>query len=101
MVSFYPKDSLIRLITTISRSCYVAVCLYVIGLVLIGVSFQHHLNIAVFIIGWGLAEVATMVNTVAVCAYPRPVIMIFKLIHITDAYISDCFPRLQVCHRFD
>lgn len=75
MASVYPEDSGIRLITTITRSCYVAVCLYVVGLVLIGISFQHHLNITVFIIGWGLAEVATMVNTVAVCAYLKPVFM--------------------------
>ncbi|KAJ3525684.1 hypothetical protein NM688_g8367 [Phlebia brevispora] len=50
-------------------SCYVAVAFYVVGFVLIGSAFQHHLNIGVFIIGWGLAEVATMVNTVAVWGF--------------------------------
>ncbi|KAI0698164.1 MFS general substrate transporter [Cytidiella melzeri] len=59
-------------------SCYVAVTLYVVGMVLMGAAFQNHLTIAAFIIGWGLAEIATMVNTVAVLAY-----------------LNDSFPRLQ------
>lgn len=53
----------------IIRSCYVAVALYVVGMVLMGAAFQNHLTIAAFIIGWGLVEVATMVNTVAICEY--------------------------------
>ena len=56
------------------RACYVAIALYVVGMILIGVGFQHHLSIASFIIGWGMTEVATMVNTVAVCKYPPSVI---------------------------
>ena len=56
------------------RACYVAVVLYVVGMVLIGAAFQNHLTIAAFIIGWGLVEIATMVNTVAVCE-PRPVVL--------------------------
>ncbi|THG96852.1 hypothetical protein EW026_g5053 [Hermanssonia centrifuga] len=48
-------------------ACYVAVVLYIIGFILIGAAFQDHLNISCFIIGWGLVEIATMVNTVAVC----------------------------------
>lgn len=50
-----------------TRACYVSVVLYVAGMVLLGASFQEHLSIAAFIIGWGLAEAATMMNTVAVC----------------------------------
>jgi general stress protein CsbA len=53
----------------LNRSCYVAVILYVVGMVLMGAAFQKHLTIAAFIIGWGLVEIATMVNTVAVCEY--------------------------------
>ncbi|PSR73732.1 hypothetical protein PHLCEN_2v10422 [Hermanssonia centrifuga] len=59
-------------------ACYVAVVLYIIGFILIGAAFQDHLNISCFIIGWGLVEIATMVNTVAVYAY-----------------VNDSFPRLQ------
>ena len=51
------------------RSCYVAVILYIVGMVLMGAAFQNHLTIAAFIIGWGLVEIATMVNTVAICKY--------------------------------
>ena len=68
-----------------------------IGLVLIGAGFQHHLSIGVFIVGWGLAEVATMVNTVAVCTYVGNLALVTVLICALDAYISDCFPNLQVC----
>ena len=53
------------------RACYVAVALYTIGMVLLGAGFQNHLSIAAFIIGWGLVEIATIVNTTAVCEYPR------------------------------
>lgn len=49
------------------RACYVAIVLYVGGMVLIGAAFQEHLTVAAFIIGWGLVEIATMVNTVAIC----------------------------------
>ncbi|KAI0088615.1 MFS general substrate transporter [Irpex rosettiformis] len=59
-------------------SCYVAVVLYVVGMVLMGAAFQDHLTIAAFIIGWGLVEIATMVNTVAIYAY-----------------LNDSFPKFQ------
>ncbi len=51
-----------------NRACYLAVPLYVIGFILLGASFEKHLNVAALIIGWGLAEIAIMINTVAVCA---------------------------------
>lgn len=41
--------------------------LYLTGFVLLGASFQNHLNLVALIIGWGLAEIAIMMNTVAVC----------------------------------
>ncbi|KAJ3525710.1 hypothetical protein NM688_g8364 [Phlebia brevispora] len=59
-------------------TCYLAVSLYIIGFVVLGASFQNHLSVGALVMGWGIAEVATMVNTVAVYAY-----------------VNDCFPRLQ------
>ncbi|KAJ8073505.1 hypothetical protein PM082_011781 [Marasmius tenuissimus] len=57
-------------------ACYLAMPLYICGFVLIGASFQKHLNTGALIMGWGIAELAVMINTVA--AY---------------AYCNDCFPR--------
>lgn len=59
-------------------TCYVAVPLYICGFVTLGASLQKHLSIGGLIMGWGIAEVAIMVNTVAVYAY-----------------VNDCFPTLQ------
>ncbi|TCD68168.1 hypothetical protein EIP91_011446 [Steccherinum ochraceum] len=50
-------------------TCYIAVPLYIVGFVLIGAALQNHLNIGALIMGWGIAEVAVMINTVAVYAY--------------------------------
>ncbi|KAF7351663.1 Efflux pump rdc3 [Mycena sanguinolenta] len=50
-------------------ACYIAVPLYIIGFVVLGAAFQHHLSIAALVIGWGIAECAIMINTVAVLAY--------------------------------
>ncbi|KAG1831128.1 major facilitator superfamily domain-containing protein [Suillus variegatus] len=58
-------------------ACYVAMPLFICGFLTLGAGIQH-LNKAAFIIGWGIAEIAVMVNTVAVYAY-----------------CSDCFPRHQ------
>ena len=52
---------------TIVRTCYIAVPLYICGFVLLGASFQKGLSVGVLVMGWGIAEVATMINTVAVC----------------------------------
>ncbi|KAI0777512.1 MFS general substrate transporter [Trametes elegans] len=59
-------------------TCYIAMPLYICGFVLLGASFQKHLSVAALVFGWGIAEVAVMINTVAVYAY-----------------CNDCFPRLQ------
>ncbi|KAK7683093.1 hypothetical protein QCA50_013766 [Cerrena zonata] len=59
-------------------TCYIAIPLYICGFVVIGAALQNHLSIGALIMGWGIAEVATMINTVAVYAY-----------------CNDCFPRLQ------
>jgi hypothetical protein len=50
------------------RACYIAMPLYVCGFVVLGAAFQKHLSVGAIIMGWGLAEVAIMVNTVAICA---------------------------------
>ena len=49
-----------------SRTCYVGVLLYVVGFVVLGASLQNH-HIAAVIIGWGIAQVAILVTTVAIC----------------------------------
>ncbi|KAJ6536166.1 MFS general substrate transporter [Mycena capillaripes] len=46
-------------------ACYIAVPLYICGFVVLGVSFQNHLSVGGLIMGWGIAETAT----VAVLAY--------------------------------
>ncbi|KAI0040200.1 MFS general substrate transporter [Auriscalpium vulgare] len=50
-------------------ACYIAVPVYICGFVLLGASLQHHLSPGALVMGWGLAEVAVMINTVAVYAY--------------------------------
>ncbi|KAI0040199.1 MFS general substrate transporter [Auriscalpium vulgare] len=50
-------------------ACYIAVPLYICGFVLLGASFQKHLSTGALVMGWGIAEVAVMINTVAVYAY--------------------------------
>jgi hypothetical protein len=42
--------------------------LYVCGFVVLGAALQKHLSIGALVMGWGIAVVAIMVNTVAVCA---------------------------------
>ncbi|KAI0088801.1 MFS general substrate transporter [Irpex rosettiformis] len=59
-------------------TCYIAIPLYICGFVVIGASFQNHLSVGALVMGWGIAEVAVMINTVAVYAY-----------------CNDCFPRSQ------
>lgn len=59
-------------------TCYIAVPLYICGFVVLGATFQKHLSVGALVMGWGIAEVAIMVNTVAVYAYA-----------------NDCFPKHQ------
>ena len=40
--------------------------LYIGGFVLLGAAFQNHLSVGAVVMGWGLAEVAVMVHTVAI-----------------------------------
>lgn len=55
--------------SSIPRACYVGSFLYVCGLVLLGAAFQYHLGAGALVIGWGLVQVASMLNTVGVCEY--------------------------------
>ncbi|RDB18688.1 Efflux pump rdc3 [Hypsizygus marmoreus] len=59
-------------------ACYIAIPLYICGFVTLGAALQKHLNVGALIMGWGIAELAVMINTVAVYAY-----------------CNDCFPKQQ------
>ncbi|KAF7348494.1 MFS general substrate transporter [Mycena venus] len=50
-------------------ACYIAIPIYIVGFVVLGASFQNHLSPGAIVMGWGLAELAVMINTVAVYAY--------------------------------
>jgi hypothetical protein len=81
------------------RPCYLAVSLYVCGFVVLGASLQKKLSIGGVIMGWGIAMVAVMINTVAVCGCLnslRSLAITYKY-HFSDAYCNDCFPKRQVC----
>ncbi|KAF8531347.1 MFS general substrate transporter [Gautieria morchelliformis] len=58
--------------------CYLGLPLYITGFVVIGAAFQNHLTIGALIMGWGIAECAVMITTVAIYAYA-----------------NDCFPKHQ------
>ena len=70
--------------------------LYICGFVLLGASFQKHLSVAALVFGWGIAEVAVMINTVAVCESLLILAILSRLTSHSDAYCNDCFPRYQV-----
>ncbi|BGP13222.1 hypothetical protein JCM10213_005008 [Rhodosporidiobolus nylandii] len=59
-------------------TCYIAIPFFVVGFCLLGVSFEKKLSVAGVIWGWGLAEFAILINTVAVYAY-----------------LNNCFPSRQ------
>ncbi|KAK0470054.1 major facilitator superfamily domain-containing protein [Desarmillaria tabescens] len=59
-------------------ACYIALPLYICGFVTLGASIQNHLNTAGIVMGWGTAELAIMIHTVAIYAY-----------------CNDCFPKHQ------
>ncbi|KAK2459613.1 hypothetical protein APHAL10511_008368 [Amanita phalloides] len=59
-------------------ACYIAIPLYICGFLVIGASFQKHLSLGAVIMGWGIAELSIMINTVAIYAY-----------------LNDAFPRHQ------
>ncbi|KAJ7766303.1 MFS general substrate transporter [Mycena maculata] len=51
-------------------ACYMALPLYICGFLVLGAAFQNHLSPGAIVMGWGLAQVATMINTVAVYRLP-------------------------------
>jgi len=57
-------------------ACYIGTPLYVCGFVVLGATLEKHSSVGALVIGWGVALVAMMVNTVAVYAYA-----------------NDCFPK--------
>ena len=63
----------------INRACYIATPLFICGFVTLGAAFQKHLSIGALVMGWGIAELAIMINTVAIYAY-----------------CNDAFPKHQV-----
>ena len=70
-------------VTMINRACYIATPLFICGFVTLGAAFQKHLSIGALVMGWGIAELAIMINTVAFYAY-----------------CNDAFPKHQVYKRF-
>ncbi|KAG6849252.1 hypothetical protein H0H93_010001 [Arthromyces matolae] len=59
-------------------ACYVAIPLFICGFLVLGAAFQKHLSVGAIIMGWAIAELGVMINTVAVYAY-----------------LNDCFPKHQ------
>ena len=48
------------------RACYIGMPLYICGFVVLGAAFEKHLSVGAVVMGWGIAEVAVMVHTVAI-----------------------------------
>jgi len=69
--------------------------LYICGFVLLGAAFQNHLSVWALVMGWGIAEVAIMLNTVTVCELPYARLFSCQDLNVLDAYTNDCFPRHQ------
>jgi hypothetical protein len=51
------------------RACYIGVPLYICGFLVLGDALKKHTSVGELVVGWGIAMVALMVNTVAVCAF--------------------------------
>lgn len=72
--------------------------LYICGFVVLGAAFEKHLSVGALVMGWGISEVAIMVNTVAVCAFFPSYFGkkdYFVSSVLLDAYTNDCFPKHQ------
>jgi len=50
-------------------ACYIAIPLYICGFVTLGAAIQKHLSVGALVMGWGIAVLAIMINTVAIYAY--------------------------------
>ena len=51
------------------RLCAIALPTYVTGLVISGVAFERKLAVTAVVLGWGIREIAVMIDTAAVCKY--------------------------------
>jgi hypothetical protein len=51
------------------RACYIGVPLYICGFLVLGDALKKHDSVGELVVGWGIAMVALMVNTVAVCTF--------------------------------
>jgi len=51
------------------RACYIGTPLYICGFVVLGATLQKHLSVGALVMGWGIALVAMIVNTVAICTF--------------------------------
>ena len=51
------------------RACYIGVPLYVCGFLVLGDALRKRDSVGELVMGWGIAMVALMVNTVAVCVF--------------------------------
>jgi hypothetical protein len=79
MNSFYSNFTKYHLTVLSNRACYIAIPLYICGFVTLGAAFQKHLSVGALVMGWGISQLAVMINTVAVYAY-----------------CADAFPKHQV-----
>ncbi|GAA5966202.1 hypothetical protein JCM21900_003331 [Sporobolomyces salmonicolor] len=59
-------------------TCYIAMPFFIGGFVLLGAAFEKKLSVAAIVFGWGLAQFAVLINTVAVYSY-----------------LNNCFPTRQ------
>lgn len=48
---------------------FVAVAVMIPGLILVGQALEHHLNVGLIVVGWGLYVVGVMIASVAITAY--------------------------------
>jgi len=88
LIGHFANDAIMRITTKRNHgvfeaesrlwACYIGMPLYICGFVVLGAAFQKHLSVWAVVMGWGIAEVAVMVHTVAILAY-----------------VNDCFPKHQ------
>lgn len=62
--------------------------LFICGFVVLGASLQNHDSLAGVILGWGIAEVAIMMNTVAVCQLFFILILDLRPLTVFDLYCT-------------
>jgi len=88
VIGHFANDAIMRITTRRNQgvfeaesrlwACYIGTPLYICGFVVLGATLQKHLSVGALVMGWGIALVAMIVNTVAIYAYA-----------------NDCFPKHQ------